>query len=105
MVFRRQERHSTLMPDVRYIVRTTHTRTTTEIAVDREEFTAVRTLKARRGWCRQCAKNTSLVTAEEAAAALRVSLNTILEWCETGKLHFASTARCPSLVCLSVTKS
>jgi hypothetical protein len=97
--FSRQEGHLKPMANARYSMRTTHTKTTSEITVEREEFTALRALRTQRGWCGQCSRNTSLVTPEEAAAALSVSVNMILAWCRTGELHFANDGHCPPFVC------
>ena len=88
------------MPDAKYTVRTKRTKTTTEITVERETFVALRVVRARRGWCHQCAADMSLVTAEDAAAASRVNVGTIYQWVELGRLHFSNSAAAPPLVCL-----
>jgi hypothetical protein len=102
MVFARPKRHLKLMPDAKYTVRTKRTKTTTEITVERVTLVALRGLRTQRGWCHQCAANMSLVTAEDAAAASRVSVGTIYQWVELGRLHFSNAAVARPLVCLGV---
>jgi hypothetical protein len=87
------------MPDAKYTVRTKRTKTTTEITVERETFVALRGMRRQRGWCNRCFAETSLITAEEAAAASRVSVSVIYQWAEMGRLHFADANAGQSLVC------
>lgn len=89
-----------LMADARYTVRTKRTRTTTELTVEQETFVALRGMRRQRGWCNRCLAETSLITAEEAAAASRVSVSVIYEWAEMGRLHFADASVGHPLVCL-----
>jgi len=90
-----------LMAKGKYTIRTKHTKTTTELTVEQETFVALRGMRRERGWCNQCAAETSLITAEEAAALSRVSVSMIYQWAEMGRLHVATVAAAPSLVCLS----
>jgi len=93
------------MAETKYTVRTKRTRTTTEIIVEREEFAALRAMRTRRGWCQQCSAETNLITAEEAAAALQVSVAMIHEWIRNGGFHFAGLKPGIPLVCLASTRS
>ncbi len=88
------------MAKAKYTVRTKRTRTTTELTVEQETFVALRGMRKQRGWCNQCATETSLITAEEAAAASRVSVSMIYQWAEMGRLHFAEASEDQPLVCL-----
>lgn len=89
------------MADEKRTVRTTRTRTTTEITIEKEEFAVIRAMGTQHGWCHRCSTETSLITPEEAAAALRVNVSMIYQWAEVRKLHFAGVAADSPLVCLA----
>src|SRR5216684_4662418 len=74
-VFGRQESQLRLMAKAKYTVRTKRTKTTTELTVEQETFVALRGMRRQRGWCNQCFAETSLITAEAAAAASHVSVS------------------------------
>ncbi len=87
------------MADKKTTVRTTHTKKTTEITIEKDEFAVIRAMRTQRGWCHRCSASTSVISAEEAAAALHVSVDTIYQLAEMGRLHFADGGAGQSLVC------
>ena len=87
------------MADEKTTVRTTRSKTTTEITIEKDEFTVIRAMRTQNGWCHRCSAATSLITTEDAAAASRVSVSVIYQWAEMGRLHFADAGAGQSLVC------
>lgn len=88
------------MAEEKTTVRTTRTKKTTEITIERDEFAVIRGMRTQRGWCNRCSAETSLITTEDAAAAARVGVRVIYQWVEMGRLHFADVAAGSPLMCL-----
>lgn len=88
------------MAEKKTTVKTTRTRTTTEITIERDELLVLRGIRAQRGWCQQCSASTTLITPEEVSATSHVSVSMIYQWAEMGRLHFADAEAGAPLVCL-----
>ncbi len=88
------------MAEEKTTVRTTRTKKTTEITIERDEFAVIRAMRTQHGWCNRCSAETSLITTEDVAAAARVGVSKIYQWAEVGRLHFADVAAGSPLVCL-----
>ncbi|HEV2423848.1 MAG TPA: hypothetical protein VGZ29_03365 [Terriglobia bacterium] len=52
-------------------------------------------------WCKACAEQTTLLTAEEAAATAGVTARVIYRWLEEGRIHFSETSEGATLICLN----
>lgn len=93
------------MKEAKETVRIKHTKTTREMTIERDELFVLRAVRVHWGWCHRCSTDVSLVTPEEVAAASHVSIGTIHEWIEIGRLHFSGDAAGPPRVCLGTPQS
>lgn len=57
--------------------------------------------KAVEAWCRGCAAQVTMVTAEQAALASESSLRQLVKKTETGVLHYQETPEGLLLICLN----
>jgi len=62
-----------------------------EITVETHQVTVIRRRSAHRAWCAACAQSVPMVSAEEAAALLGLTVRKVYRLVETDGLHFTET--------------
>jgi len=73
-----------------------------EIMVETRRVTVLRRPRAaRRIWCLDCAEIVQALSAEEAAAALSLSLRAIYRQVEAGRFHVTESPTEPLRICLN----
>lgn len=73
----------------------------TEILIEIDEVTLISWQSgSRRQWCPHCTAEVTTVTPQQASAIAQVSVRTINQWVESGRVHFVETAGGLLFVCL-----
>jgi hypothetical protein len=74
----------------------------TEITIETDQVLIIRRRRrVVRAWCAACAGKSEVVTADEAAVAAGVELQTVYGWARAGDVHFTETPEGLLLVCLN----
>lgn len=74
----------------------------TEIIVERDQVLVARKLEGRLlHWCEACARQSHLVTVDEAAVIGSQSSRAVYQRAEEGSLHFTETPEGLLLICLN----
>jgi len=75
----------------------------TEITVEIEEVIRAfgNSSRTSSAWCPSCGREVTMVTPQQAAAIVKVSVRTINRWVEAGAVHFVETPDGLLLLCVN----